>query len=407
MKQLEVFYEGWGENWHLGTLADAARTVLFEYSAEALSQGLELSPRNLPLQRLAYQGFEAHQWRLPGLIADSLPDGWGLLVMDRLFRKQGRRPEALSPLDRLAFIGSNSMGALTYRPEENLKLGEEDLTLLQLAQEAQAVVHDQDTAALAILARLGGSPHGARPKVLVYFDPLTRSISAHPFAGAEPWLVKFQASREHPEVCAVEALYANLAQSFGIEMPETEFFTLSPHLSAFGIKRFDREQGMRVPILTLAGSLDLDFRMSTISYDTLLKMTRYMTRSQVEVDKAYRRAVFNVAFHNRDDHSKNFSFRLDQARNWQLAPGYDLTFNVGPGGEHHMDISGEGRNVTRADLMQLAKDGGVPRGYAAGCIDEARALVDRFEPMAKELPIRADTRNDLLRAVRGTTGLLR
>ena len=407
MKQLEVFYEGWGENWHLGTLADAARTVLFEYSAEALSQGLELSPRNLPLQRLAYQGFEAHQWRLPGLIADSLPDGWGLLVMNRLFRKQGRRPEALSPLDRLAFIGSNSMGALTYRPEENLELGEEGLTLLQLAQEAQAVIHDQDTAALAILARLGGSPHGARPKVLVYFDPLTRSLGSHPFAGAEPWLVKFQASREHPEVCAVEVLYANLAQSFGIEMPETELFTLSPHLSAFGIKRFDREQGMRVPILTLAGSLDLDFRMSAISYDTLLKMTRYMTRSQMEVDKAYRRAVFNVAFHNRDDHSKNFSFRLDQARNWQLAPGYDLTFNVGPGGEHHMDISGEGRNVTRADLMQLAKDGGVQRGYAAGCIDEARALVDRFEPMAKELPIRADTRNDLLRAVRGTTGLLR
>src|SRR3546814_11710172 len=97
-------------------------------------------------------------------------------------------------------------------------------------------------------------------------------------------------------------------------MPETSLFELSAGLGAFGIKRFDREQGMRVPILTLAGALDLDFRMPTISYDTLLKMTRFMTRSQAEVDKAYRRAVFNVVFHNRDDQSKNFSYRMDQAR---------------------------------------------------------------------------------------------
>src|SRR3546814_6341441 len=109
----------WGEHWHLGSLADADGTVLFEYSAEALRQGLELSPRNLPLQRSAFQGFERHQWALPGLIADSLPDGWGLLVMDRLFRKRGIRPEGLSPLDRLAFIGRNSMGALSYQPEGN------------------------------------------------------------------------------------------------------------------------------------------------------------------------------------------------------------------------------------------------------------------------------------------------
>src|SRR3546814_14229354 len=96
--------------------------------------------------------------------------------MDRLFRKRGIRPEGLSPLDRLAFIGSNSMGALTYQPEGNMDLGDEDLTLLQLAQEAQAVVHGQDTTALNVLARLGGSPHGARPKVLIYFYPKTGRV---------------------------------------------------------------------------------------------------------------------------------------------------------------------------------------------------------------------------------------
>ncbi|NYT61924.1 type II toxin-antitoxin system HipA family toxin [Alcaligenaceae bacterium] len=406
MKRLEVFYEGWGENWHLGSLADANKTILFEYSAEALQQGLELSPRNLPLQRPAFQGFKPHQWALPGLIADSLPDGWGLLVMDRLFRKRGIRPESLSPLNRLAFIGSNSMGALTYKPADSTNLGNEDLTLLKLAQEAQAVAHEQDTTALNVLARLGGSPHGARPKVLIHFNPKTSALATHPFPDGEPWLVKFQAGNEHPEVCAIELLYAQLARAFSIEMPETWLFELNANLSAFGIKRFDRKQDMRVPILTLAGALDLNFRMPAIGYDTLLKMTRFMTRNQAEVDKAYRRAVFNVAFHNRDDHSKNFSYRLDQARNWQLAPGYDLTFNEGPGGEHFMDISGEGRNVTKADLIQLAKDGGVNLGFASTCIDEARALADNVETMAKELPIRKQTRNDFLRKIRHAAGLL-
>ncbi len=407
MKLLEVMYEGWGEQWHLGTLADAGRTLLFEYSDQAQRQGLELSPRNLPLQRAAFQGFERRQWNLPGLIADSLPDGWGLILMDRLFRKRGVRLETLSPLDRLAFIGNHAMGALTYKPEESPDCDDSDWSLLDLARETQAVVQDQDTAALKTLARLGGSPQGARPKVLVYFDPLSKAICTHPFQGADPWLVKFQAGTEHPEVCAIELLYAQLAQKFGIDMPDTTLFQLDDSLSAFGIKRFDREQGMRVPILSMAGALDLDFRVPSASYDTLLKLTRLMTRSQAEVDKAYRRAVFNVAFHNRDDHSKNFSFRLDRARNWQLAPGYDLTFNVGPGGQHHMDISGEGLNVTRPNLMQLAKEGGVKAKFAAECIDQAHALADKFEPMAKELPIRTETRISLLSAIRHTTGLLR
>lgn len=106
-----MHYEGWGERWLLGTLADDGRRLLFEYSAEALRQGLELSPRHLGLRAAAYGDFPDHQMRLPGLVADALPDGWGLLLMDRLFRKQGRDPVALSPLERLAFIGQRSMAS--------------------------------------------------------------------------------------------------------------------------------------------------------------------------------------------------------------------------------------------------------------------------------------------------------
>lgn len=407
MKRLDVIYDGWGEHWPLGTLADTGRTLLFEYSAEAHRQGLELSPYRLPLQTPAFQGFPAHQWRLPGLIADALPDGWGLLLMDRLFRRRGLRPESLSPLDRLAFIGDRGMGALSFQPAEDFDLGDEDLSLLQLAQEAQAVIHDHATLALPTLARLGGSPHGARPKVLVHIDPRSQAVGTQAFAGAEPWLVKFQAGDEHPEVCAIEWLYSQIARAYGIDMPQTHLFALSGTLSAFGIRRFDRENGMRVPTLTMAGALDANFREPAVGYDVLLKLTRMLTRSQAEVDKAYRRVVFNVAFHNRDDHGKNVSFRLDAARHWRLAPAYDLTFSFGPGGEHHMDVCGEGRDVTRAHLLRLAKDCDVKAAFASACIDEACELAERFDAMAAPLPIRAATRRTLFQAVRRTSGRLR
>lgn len=101
MKKLTVLYKGWGQSWPLGTLADDGRTLLFEYSAQALQRGLELSPRHLKLRSGAYGGFPAHLWHLPGLVADALPDGWGLLLMDKQFRRAGKVPGAVSVLDRL------------------------------------------------------------------------------------------------------------------------------------------------------------------------------------------------------------------------------------------------------------------------------------------------------------------
>ncbi len=405
VKLLDVFYNGWGEHWELGRLADDGRRLLFQYSHHALQQGLELSP-GLPLQPEAFQGFPAHQHRLPGLIADALPDGWGLRLMDRLCRKHGRDPGTLSALDRLAFIGDRAMGALSFKPGTPLGLDTDDLSLLELALQAQEVVHDRDTSALTTLARLGGSPHGARPKVLVYFDDQRRRVGTQPLPGSEPWLVKFQSGDEHPEVCAVEMVYADLARACGIEMPDTHLFELSPKLSAFGVRRFDRESNMRVPVLSLAGAVDADFRVPEIDYAGFLRATRVITGSQAEVDKAFQRAVFNVAFNNRDDHSKNFSYRLDKHRRWKLSPAYDLTFNRGPGGEHHMDVCGEGRAIGRAHLLQLAEKEGVRPRIAAGLIDGVLDVAQRFAPMVSQYPIRKATRTELAGVIAGNAARL-
>ncbi|MEY2683377.1 MAG: hypothetical protein RJA09_521 [Pseudomonadota bacterium] len=392
MKKLRVFYEGWGERWPLATLADDGQHLLFEYSAEALQQGLELSPRHLPLRAQAYGDFPHHQMRLPGLVADALPDGWGLVLMDRLFRKAGRAPSGLSPLERLAFVGGRAMGALAFEPAEPLALRGEGVQLLALAQQAQVVVADKDTEALKTLALMGGSPHGARPKVLVFHNPSTGHMSNQPFEGAGAWLVKFQAQAEHKEVCAIENLYAELARTFGLDIPPTRYFDLDKKLAGFGIERFDMARGMRVPVHTLAGLLHANFRLpSAVDYGTFLRATRFFTRSQVEVNKAYQRAVFNVLFNNRDDHAKNISFRLSQDRTWHLAPAYDLTYCEGPGGEHQMDVCGEGHTITRHHMLELAKQGGVPLPFAQGCLERAMDLVDALPTMAKHHPIRQTT----------------
>ena len=408
MKKLRVFYEGWGERWPLATLADDGRHLLFEYSAEALQQGLELSPRHLALRAQAYGGFPEHQMRLPGLVADALPDGWGLMLMDRLFRKSGRAQSGVSPLERLAFIGARAMGTLTFEPADPLVLSREEVQLLELAQQAQAVIADKDTHALRALALMGGSPQGARPKVLVFHDPSTGHMSNQPFAGAGAWLVKFQAQAEHKEVCAIENLYAELARAYGLDMPATRYFDLDKRLAGFGIERFDVERGMRVPVHTLAGLLHANFRLpSAVDYGTFLRATRFLTRSQVEVNKAYERAVFNVVFNNRDDHAKNISFRLSQNRTWHISPAYDLTYCEGPGGEHQMDVFGEGRSITRNHMMDLAKQGGVPMAFAQDSLERALSLVDVLPAMAKNHPIRQASLRMIVSAVEGNRERLR
>lgn len=400
MKKITVLFCGWGQRWPLGTLADNGSHLLFEYTPEALARRIEFSPRHLKLRAEAYGGFPAHQFKLPGLIADSLPDGWGLLLMDRFFEKHlGYQPYQVLPLDRLAFIGARAMGALTFEPATDVELPETDIQLLTLAQEIKSVVADRDTAALKDLILVGGSPQGARPKALVQYDLAAQCISTLEAAPGTPWLVKFPAKGEHKEVCAIEHLYAHLSRECGLDMPDTAYFDLDSGNAAFAIKRFDREEGNRVPVHTLAGFLHADFRVPAVSYQTLLRSTRAITRSEREVEKAFERCVFNVVMNNRDDHAKNFSFRMNEAFSWKLAPCYDLTYCAGPGGEHQMAIEGEGRVPGKTNLMALATASGVDAAWAADALQRITAVAGRLKTLAKDYPIRAATRNKIAKAI--------
>ncbi len=390
MKRMAVHYCGWGEDWPLGLLADDGATLLFEYAPEALAQGLELSPLHLKLRAAAYGDFPRHQHRLPGLIADSLPDGWGLLLMDRLFRRQGLRHPG--PLDRLAFIGDRAMGALRFVPAMEPDAEEPDWNLLSLARESGRALAGEAGAALRELALAGGPPQGARPKALVQYDLASGHVSTRSDAPGDPWLVKFPAQDEHQEVCAIEQMYAELARDCGLEVPATTWFELSPRLAAFGAARFDRERGMRVAVHSLAGLLQVDFRVpGAADYTAFLRATHLLTRDAREVEKAYARAVFNVLFHNRDDHPKNFAWRLGPDRRWRLAPAFDLTFSEGPGGWHHMDVCGESNAVERGHMLRLATEGGVPLKAAEALIDRMLAQAATFARRAAAFPMRRAT----------------
>jgi serine/threonine-protein kinase HipA len=402
MKKLTVFFCGWGQRWPLGTLAENGRELFFEYSEDALNRGIEFSPRHLKLQATTYGGFPDHQFKLPGLIADALPDGWGLLLMDRLFKKRfDRSPNQTTPLDRLAFIADRALGALTFEPASDASLLPEDVRLLELAAQMQTVIADRDTTALRQLMVIGGSPQGARPKALVQYDVATGHVTTRDDGPGLPWLVKFPGRAEHKEVCAIEHCYAALAVQCGLDMPATHYFDLDARHAAFGIERFDRFSGKRVPIHTLAGALHVDFRVPSLGYDTLLRTTRAFTRSEEEVKKAFERCVFNVVFNNRDDHAKNFSFRMDERFSWKLAPCYDLTYCEGPGGEHQMDIEGEGRTPGRAELLKLANGNSIDLAWASETIEHVSVVAGGFGVLAKDYAIRPATRGKLAKAIEG------
>ena len=417
MKKLRVIYDGWGEHWVLGSLVDTSREVLFEYSQEAIARGLQLSPMHQPLPRpgavaAPYKG-EAYFYGLPGFIADALPDGWGMLLMDRALRKLGREPRSVSVLERLAIVGSRAIGALSFEPADEDLLPAEKLHLKDLAKEVMAlqageVSGSQADSQLRHLMQLGGSPQGARPKVLVDFNARTSAISSGMFltGSATPWLVKFPAESEHREVCAIEELYARVARRGGIDMLRSRFFDLGTKHSAFGVERFDRiiktdgktKHILRIPIMSLSAYLEADHRVPSLDYETVLLATQRITGDQREVFQAFERCVFNVLMHNRDDHSRNFAFRLDQQGLWKLSPAFDLTYSFGPGGEHSTSVAGHGKDITRAHLLRVADAAGIKTKSAELCIADWIKAVSGMSKLVHELPIRRGSLTDLFKS---------
>lgn len=366
------------------------RTAL-EWTKAALAAGDDAGAnrvvRQAPLLGGVHRVGEPDLDGLPGFLADSLPDAWGRLLVDRQLRALGLRPSTLRGLDRLAIVGTRGPGALTYAPEVPLgdQAGSSILDLDALAQGAEAILRGDPAAVLDELQRAGGSAGGSRPKVWAALtaDGALRSGAHTLNAGETGWLIKFRAPQyDPPDIAQLEFAYASMARAAGVNVAEPKLFATHSGHRYFGSRRFDREGPRRIHVLTAAGLLNTSASAATaLDYSDLLGVVSQVTRDQADVLAAYRLAVFNVLAHNRDDHLKQFAFRRLDGR-WQLAPAYDLTFSEGPAGEHTLLVAGEGRRPTHEHLAALATKRGLKRRPVRCIDDEVREAVARWADFA-------------------------
>lgn len=413
MKKLDVhFTRSPGDSQHVGTLAEDRGRVYFEYATDFLATGLDLSPFRLPFEPGLFEHRDCEFGPLPGVFDDSLPDGWGLLLMDRHFRSLGRNLAEVSPLDRLAWLGTRTMGALTYHPPASRDESEASVfDLHDLARQSQEVLAGSAVDVLPQLLKAGGSPGGARPKVLVGYNPDTGDV----ISGEddlpecfEHWIVKFFAKDASPDAGAVEYAYSLMACEAGIDMPPARLFETSEGDRFFGIRRFDRDGNRRYHVHTFGNLIHSNFRIPSADYADLLKATCLLTRNHQDVLRAFRRMAFNVLAHNRDDHVKNFAFILDdttgstsspQGGDWAITPAYDLLFTPGPGGEHTMTIVGEGRNPDRSHMLKLAEQADMAKREADGIIDEVQAAVAHWAGYADKASVTKATAQQVARSL--------
>ncbi len=382
---LNVFFDAQGARLKIGRLAFRDRQILFEYDSGFIASGIEISPIKLPLKTGILVNADALFDGLFGVFNDSLPDGWGRLLLDRTVEKHGINRRQLTALDRLAFVGCSGMGALSYEPDRGeASPGETDLSLDRLAQESAAVLAGQNEDVFEELLDLNGSSSGARPKIMAQVSAdKTRIIHGQQGLqdGFENWMIKFPSSQDASDIGAIEYAYSLMARDAGVTVPETYLFRTAKN-AYFGSRRFDRDGDRRVHMHSLCGLIHADHRVPSLDYDMILRVTLVLTKDVREAEKLYALACFNVLAHNRDDHSKNFSFLMNEAHEWKFAPAYDLTFSYGPGGEQSTLVSGEGKNPGLAELHALAKTHGLKNGPAI--LERVREAVSRWSQYASQ-----------------------
>lgn len=377
----------------VGHLLDLDRRIYFEYEPAFLRSGLELSPFKLPLRGGVFGDGVPEFLGLYGLFFDSLPDGWGMLLMHRRMRQRGIDPDRISALQMLRHMGTRAMGALTFHPADaSLESAPRAVELESLANEAQAVFEGSATQILPELELAGGSPGGARPKVVVAVGPHDQMVagSASAAEGFEHWLVKFAAREDARDAGPLEETYARLARKAGISFPPTRLFEVGDK-RVFAVKRFDRIGQTRVHIHTLGGLLHANHRLPSLDYLAYLQATRALTMQQPQVLEAFRRTVFNALACNRDDHARNFAYQMADDGQWTLAPAYDLTYSEGIGGYHTTSFAGEALRPTRAHLLTLATDQTLEARLANEQIDQVAAAIGTFEKTARSLRVSAST----------------
>ena len=366
----------------VGTFSEVGRDTAFEFKGEFLSSGLNLAPFRLPLGGGLKIYDRSGNMETFGLFDDSLPDGWGRRIVDRMFMKrEGRLPTIA---ERLMYVGHSGKGALVYEPADKAaETADEAFDLAALAEEAMAFDAGEAGCALQCLRKAGGSSGGARPKAYVGYNPKTGVVCAEAPVlphGFEHWIVKFNTRRDGDEAGVMEYRYYEMAVTAGAEVSPSRLVETKAG-KFFMTRRFDRtDGGGRIHMASAAGLLHTDYRIPGDEYALLFRLTDALTHDHSAKLELFRRACLNVIAHNRDDHLKNFSFLMDGEGRWSLAPFYDFTYASGPNGWQTLSVAGEGANPGIDDLRRLAKVVGLDGG-------ESEPIIDRVIEACRSLAV--------------------
>lgn len=368
---------------------DSRGTVYFEYDDAWRAGGIELSPLHLPLSRTGALAGPARSFGpLFGLFDDALPDWWGQQLMRRFFGGLGIPWNRVTALQKLACGGETKMGALVFRPVLVHPSFRHDLTVEvdQLVEAAVAAAHGETGPLLDRLIPNALSPGGAQPKVALSFSTDFTRIGPPepPDNGFTAWLLKFDLDPELHEG-RIELAFNRMAAAAGIEAAGSRLLESRDRRHAhFMSRRFDRGPGARrVHMHTFSGLTETPLREG-LDYHDLLNLTRQLTRDQSAVEQVFRRAAFNIAAGNDDDHGRNHAFLMDPDGSWRPAPAYDLTLACNPltSGIRAGAVNGKTHDIGRRDLLRLADDHGVRR--AGEVLDQVLDALARWSEFATD-----------------------
>jgi len=401
---------------HIGSVTwDESRALgIFEYHPHFLPSGMQVAPLTMPLgggthsfPDLPRETFKG----LPGLLADSLPDKFGNLLIDRWLAEQGRSPRSFNPVERLCYLGSRGMGALEFQPTLADELPSTPLEvsrLVALANEALAARTGLHTSlsgdhALNDIIRVGTSAGGARAKAIIAWNPSTTEIRSGQVPlpdGFEPWLIKFDGISDNRDkenadpqgYGRIEFAYHLMARAAGLTMSDCRL--LEEHDRAhFMTRRFDRTpDGDKLHLQTLCGLAHFDFNQAgAYSYEQAFQVARQLALTHADQAELYRRALFNILARNQDDHTKNISFFMDRRGHWHLAPAYDVIYSDNPDGawtsRHQMSLNGKRDDFTRADLLAAARSANIKPPLAGEILAQVENAVRQWKDFALQAEV--------------------
>ena len=374
--------------------------AVFQYDPAFAEKGIEIAPAMMPLSDRKYSFADLGRYAfkgLPGMIADSIPDDYGNMLIDMRNRRSGIDPNSFTSIDRLCYVGRRGMGALEYEPAyeqdfwiERVDVDNLSASALKAFGEKKGKHADLSEEEMNMLLSTGTSAGGTRAKAVVVLDRIDGEIVSGQFSHSEKyadWLIKFDMEGERKQgLCRVEHAYYKMALDCGISMSECRLLETKKG-THFITERFDRIGGEKVHIQTLNAMAHYDFTDPAVhSYEQLFSLMKKIGLPAADVDEMFLRAVFNVITVNNDDHTKNIAFMLRKGGEWRLTPAYDITYAYNPENKwiraHQLTVNGKASSITKDDLSALAQYAGICG--AEDKIEKVLAVSDKWEEYAKD-----------------------